>query len=114
MIKKILQSRVVAALSFVSVAFVLGGFVWAYTSLSTSGAGPFILHFNDMDGITSVGGLGVIVFMGVFGLAATVMNFFIALEFEVRDRFLGKIMAAATLVFSVLLFIAFAAILNVN
>jgi len=82
--------------------------------MSGSGSGPFILHFNDMVGITSVGDLSVIIFMGVVGIVATVMNFFISLEFEERDPFLGKVMAGATLVFAVLLFIAFASILNVN
>jgi hypothetical protein len=42
------------------------------------------------------------------------MNFFIALEFDARDRFLGKFTAVMTLVFATLLFIAFAAIINVN
>lgn len=114
MIKKILKYRAVAAVSFASMAFVLGGFFWSYFSILASGAGPFILHFNDMDGITSVGSLGVVVFMGVFGFVVALMNFFIAMEFESRDRFLGKITAGATLIFAVLLFIAFAAILNVN
>ena len=114
MIKKIVRYRVVAALSFASIAFVVGGFLWAYFALRSSGAGPYILHFNDMEGITSVGGLADIVFMGVLGAAATVMNLFVALEFEARDRFLGKIVAGATLIFAVLLFIAFASILNVN
>ena len=43
-----------------------------------------------------------------------IVNFFLALELEARDWFLGKIVAAATLVLSVLIFIAFAAIISVN
>lgn len=114
MFKKILKYKLVSTLSLVSVLFILGGFAWAYFTLRAIGGGPFILHFNDIEGITSVGGLGTIVFAGVFGIIAVIMNFFIALEFEERDRFLGKFLAVMTLLFGILLFIAFVAILSVN
>ncbi len=112
--KKILRYRTVSAISFFSIILVLGGGIWAIAALAATGSGPFIVHFDDLSGITSVGGLAPIIFMGVIGLIVTVMNFFIALELESRDRFLGKLTVAGTLIFAVLLFIAFAAIINVN
>lgn len=114
MIKKILRYRAVSATSFAAIAFVLGGFLFAYFDLRRIGVGPLILHFDDIEGVTSVGSLRTVVFVGVLGLMTTIMNFFIALELEARDRFLGKIAAAVTLIIAILLFIAFLAIVNVN
>lgn len=101
-------------LNVLAVLFVLGGFFWAYFALAAAGPGPFILHFNDIDGITGIGGLGTIVFMGLFGLLVTLMNFAIALEFERHDAFFGKFLSALSLAFAVLLFIGFASIIGVN
>lgn len=114
MLKKIAAYRVVTAMYGASLAFVLGGFLWAFFALRGIGTGPFIIHFDDMLGITQVGGLGPLFGMGIFGLFAVVINFFISIELEERDRFLGKIAAGATLLFAILLFVAFAAIVNVN
>ena len=111
------KHRLVVLLSSAAVLFVLGGFIWAYLTLRhvvLTGGTLLILHFNSIDGITNIGGLNKIVFIGVFGLLVTVMNFFIALEFDTRDRFFGKFIASATLVFGILLFIAFTAIMNAN
>jgi hypothetical protein len=118
MLQKFSEHRLVTALSMIALALILGGFVWAFLELrivAASSAGTsLILHFNDIDGITSVGGLGTIWFMGAFGVLVAIMNFFVALEFDARDQFLGKFLASLTLVFAVLLFIAFAAIISVN
>ena len=102
-----------------ALAFVMGGFVWAFVVLGTkvggsAGVGPFILHFNDISGITQVGSVMELVFAGAFSVAAVIANFAVALEFDRRDRVLGKLMAAITLVAAALLFMACAAILNVN
>jgi len=94
--------------------FIVGGFLWAYISLVGMSSGQFIIHFNDIDDITQLGGLNNLVFMGFFGLIIAIMNFAIAVEFDERDPFLGKITGVATLAFGILLFMAFAAILNVN
>ena len=97
-----------------SLAFAVAGWVWAYVALRGVTNAPLILHFDDLTGITAVGAFGNIMFVGFLGTAIVIMNFFIALEFEPRDRFLGKLAAAVTFIFAVLLFIAFAAIINVN
>lgn len=114
MVKKILQHRAVSILSFLSFCFTLGGMLWAWISLAGINTPVYIVHFNDMNGITEVGGLGTIVAIGVFGILIAMANTFIAYELEERDPFLGKFLAGAGLAVSILLFIAFAAILNVN
>jgi hypothetical protein len=67
-----------------------------------------------MGGITDVGDLWGVVSMGVLGVAVTIVDFFVAIELEERDRFFGKVVAVASVFFAVLLFIAFAAILGMN
>ncbi len=115
MLKKIWRSRAVSLMSLAALLFVWGGAIWSRVMLrGTAGASPLILHFNDLSGITSVGPPGTLVFMAVLGTLIVLMNFVIALEFDARDPFLGKFVAAVTLVFAVLLFIAFVAIINVN
>ncbi len=114
MIKKIQTHWLVSILSGAALLFVIGGFLWAYIALKRSGAGPYILHFNDAQGITQVGGIDLISGVGLFGTVVVIIDALIALELDSRNRFLGKIVAVMALVFSVLLFIGFAAILNVN
>lgn len=108
------RAKAVGILSLAALAFVLGGSLWAYFALGGAGNTPLILHFDDISGITAVGSLKNLIFVGLLGVIVVIMNFFIALELEERDRFLGKLTAALTLLFAVLLFIAFAAIINVN
>lgn len=105
---------VVSLLSLISLLFVLGGAIWDYASLLNSGSAPYILHFNDIDGITKVGGLENLVLMGILGVIIVLINFLIAIELESRDEILAKMVSVATLVVSILLFLSFIAILNVN
>jgi hypothetical protein len=114
MIKKIKQYRIVSLLFLASFAFAAGGAFWAFIALAGAGSGPIILHFNDMTGITHVGRYWDIVVMGILGMVIVIVDFFIALDLEARDNVLGKIVAAVTLIMAVLLFLAFAAIINVN
>lgn len=115
-LKKFFNENFIIISCSAAIAFVLGGFVWAFFALRLAGGETFILHFSDLNGITNVGGLGGIVFMGAFGLLVVLINFAIAREFAGRDRagFFGKFIATLTLLFAVLLFLAFAAIINVN
>jgi hypothetical protein len=106
--------RFVVGLCSLALAFVLGGLGWAYFALHQITKTPLILHFNDLGGITSVGGFDRLVFVAIFGALISLMNGFIALEFDARGGFLGKFLAVITLFFGVLLFIAFAAIINAN
>ena len=114
MIERIKKYRLVSLLSLASFVFTAGGFLWAIVALEGAASGPFILHFNDMDGITSIGSFGSIVAMGILGIIIVIINFFVALNLEARDKVLGKIIAAMTLAMAILLFLAFAAIIKVN
>jgi hypothetical protein len=124
MIKKLSTHRLITALYTIALAFVIGGCLWACAELGGVTGNPLILHFNDLTGITQVGGLATIVFMGVFGALVVLMNFAIALEFadrpgvaansSVHGQFFARFLAVITLAFAVLLFIAFAAIINAN
>lgn len=114
--KKISRAKAVSVALVAALGFALGGWLWAYSSLRGAAAAgtPLILHFNDISGITAVGGMASITFMGILGVAVVLLNSAIALALEERDRFLGKLAAAMTLAFAALLFLAFAAIINVN
>ncbi len=114
MIKKIEKYRLVSSLSLASLAFAAGGFFWALGALGGAASGPLVLHFNDLQGITSIGSFGDVLWMGILGIAIIVINFFIALDLEARDNVLGKIVATITLIMAILLFLAFAAIIKVN
>jgi ABC-type glycerol-3-phosphate transport system permease component len=114
MIEKIKKYRLVALLSLASLAFAAGGFFWALGALGSAASGPLILHFNDMSGITSIGNFSDLLAMGMLGIIIVIINFFIAIELEARDKVLGKAVAVMTLIVAVLLFLAFAAIIKVN
>ena len=114
MSRKIADSKVVSITSLVALVFVVGGWLWAYFALHTIANSPLILHFNDITGITSIGSFSSLLFIGVLGVVVVVMNFFIALELDARDRFLARLTVAVTFIFAVLLFLAFAAIIAVN
>mgnify|MGYP001595810776 FL=1 len=105
--------RVLAAVFFVSAAFVVGGFLWSYFTLRGIGQ-PLILNFNDRLGINQIGGVPELISYGAFGLAVIIINGFIAFALEPRSQFLARILAAATGVIAILLFLAFAAIISVN
>ncbi len=114
MFKKAKKYKLVSGLLLASALLILAGFAWAMAALAGSRT-PLILHFNDLQGITAFGGVGVMVFAGIFGLAVVLMNGILAFALERRNLpFFGKLTAILTLVFAVLLFIAFAAILSVN
>ena len=120
MIGKIARHRSISIIFLLSFLLVVGGFFWAYGKLSgeamvwNEGAGPFILHFNLFDGITATGDFSGIVSMGVLGAVIVILNFFIGMALEERDRTLSLAFAGATLAMAILLFLSFVAILNVN
>jgi hypothetical protein len=91
---------------------IVGGCLWAYAALHNV-SGPLILHFNDT-GINQIGSLWEILWIGITGIVMVIINFCIAIELEARDWFLGKLLAAETLLLGVLIFVGFAAIISVN
>jgi hypothetical protein len=113
MLHKILKFRLVGVLFAASLAFVLGGTIWAYFVLRGTNT-PLIIHFNDISGISQTGGVTDLLWFGLTGVVVVAVNFFISLELEARDWFWGKLLAVATLLFALLIFIGFAAIISVN
>jgi hypothetical protein len=114
MIKKFFIENAILLASCTALALVLGGSLWAFFALHISGGRVFILHFNDIRGITVAGDGVSVLGMGVFAALVVLMNFVIARELALRDRFLGGFLAALTLIFASLLFVGFIAIINVN
>lgn len=113
LIKKILKFKIVSGVFAASLIFVVGGTLWAYSALHGV-SGPLILHFNNLAGINQIGGLSELLWIGVTAIVVVVVNFFIALELEARDWFLGKLLAAGTMLLGILTFIGFASIISVN
>lgn len=113
MIRNIKKYKWVSAMIGAALALVLIGFIRAVAS-STGHRTALILHFNDLQGITASGGVGTFIFMGIFGVAAILVNAALSFELEARHSFFGKITAAGALTFAILLFIAYAAIISVN
>jgi hypothetical protein len=111
---RIVKHKLITGLFAAAFAFVLGGFGWALAALGARGGGPLILHFNDVSGITQLGGVGALWYAGIFAMIAVAINYVIALELGARDGVMGKTMAVITLAAAILLFIACAAILSVN
>ena len=114
MVKKLLRHKAVAVISLIALILVVGGSWWLVGALQAMGSGPFILNFNDIQGITRIGGIGDAVAMGILAALIVVINFFLAMELDERDWVLGKLVAGITLSAAVLLFISFVAILNAN
>ncbi len=113
MFRKILKSKAISSLFLLSAVSVAAGTLWAYSALKSAGS-ILILHFNNVVGINQIGGVGELIGVGITGLIVVVVNFLIAMELEARDLFLGKLLTGATLLFGILLFIGFAAIISVN
>ncbi len=113
MLHKILKSKLISFLFFASILFVLGALGWAYSALRSI-PGPIVVRFNNASGITELGGFLNLASVAATGIVIVVINFFLALELRERDRFLGTIIAASTLLMSALIFIGFAAIIAVN
>ena|SRR6185437_2824310 len=118
MMRAIAKHRLTSLIGLASIFLVLGGFFWAYGMIGpgagTSLGAPLILHFNDMEGITAVGGFVDVIYMAILGLLMILIDIGAAFALEERDPVLAKVLSAAGLVLAVLLFIAFTVIINVN
>lgn len=99
--------------SLVALAMILGGWVWAYFALHKVPE-PLVLHFAAPLGVTQAGPFAVLSEVGAFAFIVALINTWISFELEERGRFLGKLLAAGTLVFGLLIFLGFIAIINAN
>jgi hypothetical protein len=113
MTRKIKQYPWVSAMGGMALLLVLAGPIWLLIALAGSRT-SLVVHFNDLQGITALGGSGTFIFMGIFGILVVLINVAFSFELESRHSFFGKVVAAGTLGFAILLFIACAAILSVN
>ncbi|OGY99933.1 MAG: hypothetical protein A3B13_01975 [Candidatus Liptonbacteria bacterium RIFCSPLOWO2_01_FULL_45_15] len=111
--KKILEHKIVSLVFLFGFILVIGGWLKAYIALREVSQ-PLILHFNNAVGINQIGNLGDLAAVGIFGLVALVLDFFVSIELDERDQFLGKMTAAAGLFLAILIFIGFSAIISVN
>lgn len=100
-----------------SAAFIVGGAAWAFAALSAIGQ-PLIIRFNghagSTYGIDQVGGMRDIWGLAFLSFAILVVNTVLAVTLDRRDTFLGKLLAFGALVYGVLIFLAFTAIIRVN
>lgn len=113
MLRHLITHRLPFTVGLIGLALVAGGWLWAYAALEGIRE-PLILRFVGGEGITQTGTLSDISGMGLFGIFSVFVNSVLVFELDRRDEFLGKLIAAFTIVLSVLLFIGFAAIISVN
>ena len=109
----VLKNKFPLAFFVASLVLIIGSWWWAYRVLHLI-TQPLIIHFNARDGINQIGGMGDLTGMAVLSLAIIIVNFFIFLELEKRDRLWAIILASGTLLYSALIFRGFAAIISVN
>jgi hypothetical protein len=86
---------------------------WSYAALG-SYPQQLILRFNEYSGITKTGGVWEAVLLGLSGSVLVIVNFFLAILLEDRERFLGRLVTGATLFAALLIFITISAIISVN
>jgi hypothetical protein len=97
----------------ISALLVAGGWVWAFVALRYT-ASPLALHFNADIGISQIGSLRNVSSIALISLVAVAADAIIGISLLERDRFLAWLTASAALLFSILIFIALAAIISFN
>ena len=112
--KKFKENKIIYILNLVAIGISLISFFMVLLNLIGMVNRPIVMHFDDINGITQMGAFNDIIFITITGIIVTIINFFIALEIRKKDVFLAKIISIASILFAVLLFIAFTAILTMN
>jgi hypothetical protein len=111
--QKVKKYKVTTLTFLLCLILVSGGTIWAYVTLHVSSQ-PLILRFSEYAGITTIGNIWDIMGLGAFGILLVGINFFLAINLQERERFLGKIITGVTLFLAVLIFITLSAIISVN
>lgn len=111
--QKVRKYKVTSLAFLASFILVFGGTIWAYVTLHASSQ-PLILRFSEYAGITKIGTITDVIGFGVFGLFLVAFNFFLAINLQEREWFLGKLLTGATFFVAVLIFITISAIISVN
>lgn len=113
MIAHIARHKIIYWCLGINAALLLGGGLWAYAALASIPQ-PLIIHFNGIVGIDQIGSLRDIgAILGVGALFALV-DFFIALECDARDKRLSRFVSFASVFFVLLIFIDIALIIRAN
>lgn len=112
-LNKLSNYRFIISSFAAALVLVAGGTVWAYYALRDI-TQPLILHYNGQYGISQTGNIWNLTGFGITGLVVLTLNFGMSLVFEQADSFWGKIVAVASLILGILIFIGFAAIISVN
>lgn len=110
----IFRYRRLSLLYAVSFVLVVAGFARFFFSMRESVSPTLILHIDALHGITQLGGWETVYFMEAWGMVTIFMNYAISIAVMQRKEFFGMFFAVMTLGFSILLFIAFTVILDVN
>lgn len=111
--EKIFKYKIPNFAFFVSLASILGGWLWAFFALRKVTT-PLIILFDSTTGINQVGYAADLTRVGIFGLLVVIVNFLISIELERRIPFWGRLTSFITIFLGILIFIYFAAIISVN
>ncbi len=107
------ELKILSSFFGIGLVFVLAATIWSYFALKDARQ-PLILHFNNLVGITQIGGVNSLVGAGITSIVVIAVNFVVTMELIKRDRFLGWSVATSTIFLAVLIFMSFAAIIGVN
>lgn len=105
--------KITLVITVASTFLIISGIWWAYVALSDISQ-PLIIRFTNVNGITGIGRIGDLMAVGVFGIMATLINGYLAWELDDRAPVFSRAMMMGTAFLALLLFIGFAAIINVN
>jgi hypothetical protein len=112
--KNLIKNKDVFVLNYVAISISLVSFFFVFFNLINLFNRSLVVHFDDINGVTKMGNFTDIILIAVTGIIVTVLNFFISIEVEKKDKFLARIISIVSILFAVLLFIAFTAILTMN
>ena len=113
MLRKVTSNKWVGGAFAVSFALIIGSWLWAWFTLKGISQ-SLILHYNSFAGINQSGTVAELSAVSVMAFVALVVNSSIAFELQHRNRFLALVLAVGSILFSLLIFIAFTAIIRVN
>lgn len=112
--KNFIKNKEVFVLNYIAIGISLISFFLVFFNLISLSNRPLVIHFDDINGVTKMGNFTDIISIAATGIIVTVLNFFISIEVEKKDKFLARIISVVSILFAVLLFIAFTAILTMN
>ncbi len=113
MLALVQKYRKLSLVFLVAACLVAAGWAWGYGALRNISE-PLILHFNNAIGINQVGSFAELTNAALLAFLVVVLNFLLALSLAGREPGVSGLLAVLTLLFGLLIFIGFAAIISVN